>query len=130
MRKLAIEYDALALRIDNEDAERQELIAHIEHCNALSKVTKFSKHKAILADLTQYLTRKLREAIDSLSSNHPHERGKSTPAMPPVRPRPCGPVRASDQTLTATYDLVHRHQTAVYASIVYEPVRDRGYGRS
>jgi hypothetical protein len=63
MRKLAIDYEALALRIDQTEDDRAELAVRIEECRILLKVIRVRSHRAILTNLLHYLESKLMESV-------------------------------------------------------------------
>jgi hypothetical protein len=64
MRKLAAEYEALADQIQEIDADRKELMAHIETCHALAEAMANPVQKAILTNLIRYLERKLNKTAE------------------------------------------------------------------
>jgi hypothetical protein len=63
MNRLAIDYEALAVRIEKMEAERDELVTHIEQCRKLLSATRHPAHKTVLADLLRYLEGRLVEAV-------------------------------------------------------------------
>jgi hypothetical protein len=63
MNRLAIDYEALAVRIEKMEVERDELVTHIERCGKLLRATRQPTHKAVLADLLRYLEGRLLETV-------------------------------------------------------------------
>lgn len=59
MKKLMTEYQALALRVEEIEADRRELITQIERCRVVAGATENVVCKAILANVIQYLEGKL-----------------------------------------------------------------------
>jgi hypothetical protein len=63
MNRLAIDYEALAVRIEKIEADHDELITQIERCRELLRAMRHPAHKAALADLLRYLEGKLVETV-------------------------------------------------------------------
>jgi hypothetical protein len=63
MKKLAMDYDALAGRIERMEEDRHQLVIHTRQCREIMKVIQSRAHKVMLTEILHYLEGKLTESV-------------------------------------------------------------------